>query len=242
VALFYLAAMFASIDFHSPLFWALMVGWILTVILHEFAHGLVAYLGGDYTIRERGGLSMNPLRYVDPMMSIILPLLFLAWGGVPLPGGATFIRRDLLRHRGWEIAVAAAGPAANFLLFFLLSLALNPKLGWVDYHTPVANWPLEKTFVASLAFFQLLAGLINLIPIPPLDGFQIIGPLLPKNVESTLLQPGIAMAAQIVFFLIVLNSGFIPRLYDVMKPFTRASGVEFYALLTAARLSLYGQT
>ncbi|HEY2586114.1 MAG TPA: site-2 protease family protein [Tepidisphaeraceae bacterium] len=185
--------MLGVIDFHNPLFWALLVGWLMTVFLHEFAHGLVAYLGGDYTIRQRGGLSMNPIHYVDPMMSLILPLLFFAMGGIPLPGGAIYIRRDLLRHRGWEIAVAAAGPAANLLIFFGLCFALSERVGWVDYTVPVARWPLEKIFVAALAFFQLFAVLINLLPIPPLDGFQMIGPLLPRDVEQKLLQPTLSI-------------------------------------------------
>src|SRR6478609_3815911 len=113
----------AAVDFRSPLFWAVFIGWVLSVVLHEFAHGLVAYLGGDYTIRERGGLTLNPLQYVDPVMSIILPLIFLVMGGVPLPGGVTYVRRELLRSRVWMSAVAAAGPAMNFLLFLCLALA-----------------------------------------------------------------------------------------------------------------------
>src|SRR3954466_7301628 len=98
-------------DFQSPLFWAVFIGWVLSVVLHEFAHGFVAYLGGDYTIRERGGLTLNPLQYVDPVMSLLLPARLLLMGGVPLPGGVTYIRRDLLRGRAWQAAVSLAGPA-----------------------------------------------------------------------------------------------------------------------------------
>src|SRR5438270_14100773 len=86
-----------AIEFSNPLLWALIIGWILSVTLHEFGHGLVAYLGGDYTIRERGGLTLNPLQYVDPLMSILLPAVFLLMGGIALPGGATYVRTDLLR-------------------------------------------------------------------------------------------------------------------------------------------------
>src|SRR5436309_1747647 len=94
--------MLALVNIHNPLLWAILIGWILTVVLHEFAHGLVGYLGGDYTVKERGGLSLNPLQYVDPVMSLLLPAVFLMMGGVPLPGGATFIRRDLLRGHLWD--------------------------------------------------------------------------------------------------------------------------------------------
>ena len=234
--------MLGVIDFHNPLFWALLVGWIMTVFLHEFAHGLVAYLGGDYTIRERGGLSMNPVNYVDPMMSIVLPLLFFALGGIPLPGGAIYIRRDLLRSRAWETAVAAAGPAANLLLFFGLCIALNERVGWVDYTIPIARWPLEKTFVAALAFFQLFAALINLLPIPPLDGFQMIGPMLPRDVEQKLLQPGLSTGLLVIFFFLVRSHVFMLKMYAAMRPITHMAGVDLTDLVTAARLSLYGES
>src|SRR5881394_1631143 len=103
-----------SDDMSNTLFWAVFIGWILSVVVHEFAHGLVAYLGGDYTIRERGGLTLNPFQYVDPLFSIIMPAIFLMMGGIPLPGGVTYIRRDLLRSNGWNSAVSLAGPVMNF--------------------------------------------------------------------------------------------------------------------------------
>ena len=109
--------MLAMANFGNSLFWAVLIGWIMSVVLHEFAHGIVAYWGGDYTIRERGGLTLNPLQYVDPVFSILLPIVFLCMGGIPLPGGSTYVRRDLLRGRGWNSAVSLAGPLMNFLIF-----------------------------------------------------------------------------------------------------------------------------
>src|SRR5882757_5945491 len=117
----------AAVAFQTPLFWAVFIGWVLTVVLHEFAHGIVAYWGGDYTIRERGGLTLNPLQYIDPVFSLLMPVLFLLMGGVPLPGGVTYIHRELLRNKWWESAVALAGPAMNFLLFLLLALPFHPR-------------------------------------------------------------------------------------------------------------------
>src|SRR3954451_7457903 len=98
----YACVMLAAVDFATPLLCAVFIGWVMSVTLHEFAHGVVAYWGGDYTIRERGGLTLNPIQYVDPLMSIVLPVVFLLMGGIPLPGGATYVRRDLLRSRGWD--------------------------------------------------------------------------------------------------------------------------------------------
>jgi hypothetical protein len=127
----------AAADFNNPLFWAVFIGWILSVVLHEFAHGVVAYWGGDYTIAERGGLSLNPLQYIDPVNSIILPAIFLLWGGVPLPGGVTYVRTDLLRNRRWESGVALAGPTMNILLFAAGAIALHPAVGWVPTPAPI---------------------------------------------------------------------------------------------------------
>src|SRR5438874_11588541 len=92
-----LALPLAAADYSNPLFWAVFIGWIMSVVLHEFAHGLVASWGGDYTIRERGGLTLNPFQYIDPVMSLLLPAVILLIGGIPLPGGVTYVRRDLLR-------------------------------------------------------------------------------------------------------------------------------------------------
>src|SRR5258708_22106540 len=86
------------------LFGAVLVGWIISVILHEFAHGVVAYWGGDYTIRERGGVTLNPLQYIDSLFSLIIPLVVLVLGGIPLPGGGTYIQPGLLRSPFWDTA------------------------------------------------------------------------------------------------------------------------------------------
>lgn len=233
--------MLSAINLHNPLFWGVLIGWILTVVLHEFSHGLVAWLGGDYTIRERGGLSLNPLQYIDPMMSIVLPVVFLVLGGIPLPGGATFIRRDLIRNRAWQVAVSAAGPAANFLIFLVLAVALNQRVGWVDYHLAVSNWPTEKIFVAALAFFQLFAGLLNLLPIPPLDGFQIISPFLPKKWAEQLMRPQVTMGLLLVFFFAIDSREFMTLLYRVMRPICQWVGVDLSVLVTGARVALFGQ-
>jgi Zn-dependent protease len=172
-------------DLHNPLLWALLIGWILTVVLHEFAHGLVAYLGGDYTIKERGGLTLNPIQYVDPVMTLILPAVFLMLGGIPLPGGATYIRRDLLRSKLWNSLVSAAGPAMNLLIFALLCVAIHPIVGWITYSDPIDKWSNAQIFTVALAYTQILSAILNLVPIPPLDGFGIIDSYLSPRLRDT---------------------------------------------------------
>src|SRR5215213_4652123 len=123
-----LRTMLAAVDLSNPMLWAVFIGWIMSVVLHEFAHGLVAHLGGDYTIRERGGLTLNPLQYIDPLFSLIIPAIIFLMGGLPLPGGVTYVRKDLLRSRAWQSAVSAAGPLTNFLLFLICAMPFHPHL------------------------------------------------------------------------------------------------------------------
>ncbi len=198
--------MLAAVDFSSPMIWAILIGWILSVVLHEFAHGIVAYWGGDYTIKERGGLTLNPLQYIDPVMSIILPAVFLLMGGIPLPGGATYIRRDLIHGRAWNVAVSAAGPASNFILFLLLTIPLHPRVGWVDPNVPPSEWTTAQVFCGAMAVLQLFATLLNLLPVPPLDGFQIVAPFLKEETRVKLMTPPYSTAIFFGLFLFLMNS------------------------------------
>jgi Zn-dependent protease len=213
----------ATVAWNTPLFWAVFIGWILTVVLHEFAHGLVAHWGGDYTIRERGGLTLNPLQYVDPVGSLILPAVFLAIGGIPLPGGATYIRHDLLRGKHWEAAVALAGPAMTFLLFLVFAWPLHPAVGWVNLAAP-DQWTNAQLFCGTMAVLQCIALLFNLFPVPPLDGFQAIAPYMNPEQRLKLSTQPTSTVLFLGFFLVIWNVpavmgwmyGVMFRLLDLM--------------------------
>lgn len=193
----------ATIHFESPLFWAVMIGWILTVVLHEFAHGLVGFLGGDYTIKERGGLTLNPFQYIDPVMSIALPLVFLALGGLPLPGASTYVRRDLLRSKAWESAMCLAGPAMNFLIFVLMLGLMHSSIGWFDLQKPVNEWSDAQVVFATVALLQSAAIVLNLIPWPPVDGFNAIAPFLPPVIVERVRTPPLNFILMIAFFSVI---------------------------------------
>lgn len=150
-------------------FLVVLVGWILSLSLHEFSHSLVAYLGGDYTVREKGYLTFNPLKYTHPVYSLLLPLLFLVMGGIGLPGGAVYIETWRLRSKNWRTAVSLAGPLSNLLLAIILGLVL--RFAPINFS---GVWP----GLAFLALLQVTAVVLNLIPVPPFDGYNAIEPHL----------------------------------------------------------------
>jgi len=153
-------------------------GWLLSVCLHEFGHAIVAYWGGDTSVKDKGYLTLNPLKYTDLNLSLILPLLFLLMGGIALPGAAVYIDHRRLRNRWWESAVSAAGPFASILV--ALFLAIPFQLGLAT----------EESWIwSALAFLIVLdvsVVILNLLPIPPLDGYGIIEPWLPSQTKIQL--------------------------------------------------------
>ncbi|KAF0106868.1 MAG: Zn-dependent protease [Anaerolineaceae bacterium] len=146
-----------------------LIGWIFSLCLHEFSHALVAYYGGDTSVREKGYLTFNPLKYTHPVYSLLMPLLFLVLGGIGLPGGAVYIETWRLRGKKWESAVALAGPAANMALAVVLAVVLQfaPASGG-------GVWP----GLGFLALLQISAVVLNLIPVPPFDGYGALAPFL----------------------------------------------------------------
>ena len=152
-----------------------VICWVFSVCLHEFGHAWAAERGGDYTVREKGYLSMNPIHYTHPVTSFILPMLFMAMGGIGLPGGAVYIERHLLRSRAWNTWVSLAGPAMNLILVIIITLLL--KLVFIPIYPNN-----EATYaMAFLLELQICAVLFNLIPFPPLDGFQAMEPWMSEG-------------------------------------------------------------
>jgi Zn-dependent protease len=148
-------------------------GWIVSLCLHEFAHAYAAYRAGDRSVEAAGYLRLNPLKYAHPVLSIVLPLLFIVWGGIGLPGGAVYLHPHTFRSRAARSAAAAAGPATNiaFGALLLWAVAANEDSPHVRF------WAA----VAFLGFLQITAAVLNLLPIPGLDGYAIIEPYLDRD-------------------------------------------------------------
>ncbi len=159
--------------------WALPVLFAITV--HEVAHGFVASKLGDKTALILGRLSLNPLKHIDPLGTVIVPLILLWLGGfifgwakpVPING------RNFKHPRRDAALVAAAGPLANFIMAILWAAIM--KLGLMMMgHGIQTGLPMMLMGQAGI-MVNLILMLINLIPIPPLDGSRIVASLLPHR-------------------------------------------------------------
>lgn len=149
-------------------------GWATSLCLHEFGHALTAYRGGDRAVRDKGYLTLDPRHYTDPVLSIVLPLLFVAIGGIPLPGGAVWINHHALRGRRVESMVSLAGPLTNLVLGLLLTTAV----GFVPMPLGLSSG------LSYLAFLQVIAFVLNILPIPGLDGYGAIEPWLSRPAQE----------------------------------------------------------
>jgi Zn-dependent protease len=173
VALFVVSGFMAWREFGNiqiDVFLFVVSGWVISLCLHEYAHALVAYRAGDRGVAERGYLTLNPLKYAHPVLSIVLPLLFVLLGGIGLPGGAVWVDHHAVRSKLYDSLISFAGPATNLGLTVVLLL----PMWFVDVGAHVPFW----AGVAFLAFLQLTASLLNFLPIPGIDGGNLIQPWL----------------------------------------------------------------
>jgi Zn-dependent protease len=151
-----------------------LTGFLIGLCLHEFGHAIIAYFCGDRSVREKGYLTLDPLRYTDAAYSILFPILIMAIGGIGLPGGAVYIDMRLLRRRLYGSLVSAGGPLATALMLVLIVLALPATA--ID--------PILHAALAFLALLELTALLFNIVPCPGLDGWGIVEPFFPERVRQ----------------------------------------------------------
>ena len=223
----------------TPLFGAVLICWIFSVCIHEFAHALVAYWGGDRSVKDKGYLRFDILSYVHPVTSILVPIVFLAMGGLPLPGGAVYIERHRLRGRHWEAAVSAAGPASNFVLFLILAAVIHPSMGIVDVAANERR--VWVTLLGAMTTLQLFAVFFNLIPIPPLDGFGIIEPYLSHDVREKARRLGWG-GLVVIFLLFASVPGLMDGFMDLVDVVMTAFGLPFERTWRFYNIALFGSS
>jgi Zn-dependent protease len=155
-----------------PVFAIVLLGWVVSLCLHEYAHALVAYRGGDRSVIDRGYLTLDPRKYTSVGLSLVFPVVMILLGGIGLPGGAVWVHRDAIRTRGLRSAMSLAGPATN--LACALAAAVTVKL--LGNSAEVLQLGLSY-----LGFLQITAVLLNMLPIPGLDGFGALEPWLDRS-------------------------------------------------------------
>ncbi|MBL6455260.1 site-2 protease family protein [Belnapia sp. T6] len=194
---------------------------VLAITLHEAAHGYAALALGDPTARLAGRLSLNPLRHVDPVGTVLLPGVLLLGQLLTLGrvefmfGWAKPVPVNLLNLRNPRLGmvlVAAAGPAMNFALALLAGLLVHPVEA-IGPSLPPEVMQIGFRFLGLSILANLVLGLFNLLPIPPLDGGRIVTGLLPRALAlpyARLERFGILIVLFGVFLLPRIAEGYDP--------------------------------
>jgi len=159
---------------YAGVFIFVIAGWLVSLCLHEFGHAVTAWRFGDHDAAVRGYLTLDPRRYSNPGLSLVLPMVFIALGGIGLPGAAVYLRTWFMTPMRRTL-VSLAGPAANLLLAVLL-------LGLTRFFYAPAHAVLWAG-VSFLAFLQITALVLNLLPIPGLDGYDALEPHLSPETQ-----------------------------------------------------------
>jgi Zn-dependent protease len=204
----------------DPIQIAMIVALVLSVVIHEMAHGYAANWLGDPTARLQGRLSANPLVHIDPLMSVILPGLLIMTGSPILFGAAKpvpYNPYNFTNQKWGEAIVAAAGPAANIFIAVVFAVLVRSSelLG------------LTQTFVelaVGIIILNIFLAFFNLVPIPPLDGSKILPKFLPfglamkYNAFRELMERNIALSfvLVIVAFITILGEPLYRLTYELM--------------------------
>lgn len=174
---------FGNVGF--DVFLLVISGWLLSLCVHEYAHAVVAYFSGDKGVAQRGYLRLNPLKYTHPLLSIGMPVLAVILGGIGLPGGAVWVDHQHIGSRLKQSLISAAGPATNVLFALLLAVPFVLGAGGDEIHPDAEGQLLIGgshvefwAALALLAFLQVTASVLNLLPVPGLDGGNLLHPWL----------------------------------------------------------------
>ncbi|MDX6743719.1 site-2 protease family protein [Actinocorallia sp. A-T 12471] len=183
--------------------------WVVSLCLHEFGHAALAHRFGDRSVAARGYLTLDPLKYTDMTLSIVLPVLFLMLGGIGLPGGAVWIDRGAIQGRLRHSMVSFAGPLTNIVFALLCGAAIHQWAG-----------PDHAVFwvaLAFLGFLQITAAVLNLLPVPGLDGFGIWEPYLPRAFVNKVAPYGMWVFIGLIALLWIppLNRAFFSVIYAI---------------------------
>lgn len=202
---------------HDPLEFVLVFGLLsipllITITIHEWSHGFVAYKFGDNTPKDAGRLSLNPFTHLDPMGVLMLFIVGIGWAK-PVP-----INYNNIQSRWKFLLVAFAGPFSNFVMAVLFSV--------IFYLLITTNTGINENIIAPIIILlgiivrvNLMLGIFNLIPVPPLDGANILRSLLPDNLSEAYFR--IAPYGYFILLLFLFTGGinYISHLADFVQAY-----------------------
>lgn len=146
---------------------------VFSAIIHEYSHGWMANQLGDPTAKYAGRLTLNPLKHIDPIGSILLPILLIPTGFLFAYAKPVPYNPYNLKDQKWgSVKVAIAGPLSNFILAFIFGITLQ--------FIPIG--PMTE-FLYIIVYANVILGVFNLVPIPPLDGSKVLFAVLPDNAD-----------------------------------------------------------
>ena len=210
-----------------------LVPLVVAIVFHEVAHGLVARSLGDPTAAERGRLSLNPIRHIDPFGTVLLPLI-LAISHAPLFGWAKPVPVDYRRLRNPrrdKVLVALAGPGMNLLLAIIGAAVLAATLA-------VSTGPnsLAAALIAGNALnfvlINIFLGVFNLLPVPPFDGGHVVEGLLPPAAAQRFASIGRYSLLVLIVLLLVLPALGVNVMGHLVSPIV--------SRITAVLLGIFG--
>ena len=196
---------------------------IFSIVIHEFSHGWMAYYLGDPTAKHLGRLTLNPLPHIDPLGSVILPLMLLLTNTGFIIGWAKpvpYNPYNLKDQKNGEMLVALAGPASNLIIAVIFCVAIRILL-----LPGMSSGSSINGFFSIIVFYNILLAIFNLVPIPPLDGSKILFHFLPysmHNVREILERNGF------LFLLIFIFFGFSLIIPVMFFLFTLITGVSIF--------------
>ena len=182
-----------------------LVPLVIAIVFHEVAHGLVARQLGDPTAAQKGRLTLNPIRHVDPFGTLILPMV-LALAQAPIFGWAKPVPvnyRRLGKPRRDMVLVALAGPGMNLLLAVIGTLILGATLWAADGEPSPAVLFVGPNSI-NFVFINIFLAIFNLIPLPPFDGGHVVQGLLPPRAAANFGKIGRFSLLVLVFLLLIL--------------------------------------
>lgn len=144
-------------------------GLLIAIVIHELSHGMMAFILGDNTAKNAGRLTLNPIKHMDPMGFLFLLIFKFGWAK-PVPINSSNFknrRRDM-------ILVSLAGPASNFIVAFIVGFILS---------LDKINNPILFKITLITLWYNIILGVFNLLPFPPLDGSKILASILPGKLE-----------------------------------------------------------